>query len=233
LPVAPPSHRSASSGGGSRIRLRLGTAVLGLSLLGYTLPGERVLDQIVEARRGIPPVRLTVVLGPPEAPDLRAWIDLHPAGGWRIVDEQGRKWIGRGSRVLRGNEDDPPVGLVETWLLVAAEEDQLPALVSQVGVDLARTQLARCGESDCFVLGGRDASSQLWVDKDEFVVLKYRSRRGLEIGFEDYGKQSGRLRLPSRLLVLDALGSTAEIEILQVERVPGLERDPELVRGPR
>jgi hypothetical protein len=65
-----------------------------------------------------------------------------------------------------------------------SDEDRLPALVAQLGVDLRRNQLARCGEADCFVLGGREATAQLWIEKDRFEVRRVLGRAGDLVEFE-------------------------------------------------
>jgi hypothetical protein len=201
-----------------------------MALAGFVLEGDRVVAQIAEVRRGTPPVRLTVTIGPPEDPQDRAWIDLHPSGGWRIRDEQGRTWIGRGSRVLRGEQSDPPVGLVESWLLVTSEERELTRLLGQVGIDLRRSRLARCGDADCFVLGAREGESQIWVEKSRFEIRKYVDRRGMQLDFDRYRRGVRSLRLPSRVLVVDAAGSIAEVLIQEAEAAPRLSSDPDLSR---
>jgi hypothetical protein len=210
--------------------LRVLGVLLALPLLGFVLPAERVLLQIANVRRGNPPVQLTVTVGGLEEDEgLHAWVDLHPGGGWRIVDEHGSRWVGQGSWLQRGPGVAPPAGLTEAWLLLASDEERLPVLVAQLGVDLRQNQLARCGEADCFVLGGRHGRTQLWVEKDRFEVLRYLGRGGDRVEFESYREHLGRLRLPAQIRVTDPYGEETLVRVVGVERAPGLENDPELV----
>jgi hypothetical protein len=109
-----------------------------------------------------------------------------------------------------------------------SDEDRLPALVAQLGVDLRRNQLARCGEADCFVLGGREATAQLWIEKDRFEVRRVLGRAGDLVEFESYRDRVGRLRLPSQIRVTDPSGGETLVRVVGVERAPGLGNDPEL-----
>ena len=211
------------------VALRVVGAVLALQLLGYVLPAERVLLQVATSRHGTPSVQLTVSVGESEGEaGLHAWVDLHPSGGWRIVDERGSRWIGQGPWLRQGPGVPPPVGLAETWLLLVSDEERLPALVAQLGVDLRRNQLARCGEADCFVLGGREGAVQLWIEKDRFEVRRYLGRQREVIEFESYRERVGRLRVPSQIRVTDSAGYETLVRVVGIERAPGLENDPEL-----
>jgi hypothetical protein len=222
-------RRSGRDPAGGGKALRVVGALLSLQLLGYVLPADRVLLQVAAARRGAPPIQLTVSVGESEGEaEFHAWVDLHPRGGWRIVDERGNRWIGQGPWGHRGPGVEPPVGLAEAWLLGVSDEDRLPALVAQLGVDLGRNQLARCGEAECFVLGGRNGEVQLWIQKDRFEVRRLLGRGRDVVEFESYREQVGRLRIPSQIRVTAPSGTETLVRVVGVERAPSLENDPEL-----
>ena len=215
--------------GRRRIALVLGILLSALPHLGYVLPAERVLALIAEKRRGAPPVRLTVeVERPGEEEPLRAWVELHPGGGWRIVDDGGQRWAGQGPQIRRIGGPPPPIGLAEAWLLAISDEERITQHVSRLGVDLSRNQLARCGEADCFVLGGRRGRVQLWVDKDRFEVRRYRNPQGVYLHFNGRQEVGGALRMPTRIRVEEPEGLVLEVTILEAEAAPHLRRDPEL-----
>jgi hypothetical protein len=184
---------------------------------------------MAEKREGAPPVRLSVkVEFFDEEEPITAWVELHPGGGWRIMDEEGQTWAGQGPQIRRVAGAPPPVGLDEMWLLATADEEILPAHVARLGIDLSLNELARCGEVDCFVLGGREGQIQLWVDKERFEVRRYRNPQGLFLHFDGYQKVGGTLRLPTRIRVVGEFGPVSQVGILETEPSPGLRGDPEL-----
>ncbi|MEE8557944.1 MAG: hypothetical protein V3T14_08675 [Myxococcota bacterium] len=207
---------------------RLGLLLVGPLLLAYVLSPERVLREIARIREGSPPVRLIVAVVSPEG-ETRAWVDLHPSGGWRVTDEQGRSWVGRGVWLRPPLIDRPPAGLPYAWLLWASDEELLPGLVAEMGVDMDRSELARCGDADCVVLGGRSGRGQIWVDKDRFEVRRIETQEGIGIYLEGYRKSFSRVRLPARIRVVEPGGWTAEVEIVSAEPAGALEDDPDLV----
>jgi hypothetical protein len=209
-------------------------SVLGFPLLGFVLSAARVLHEIAEVRDGISPFQVTVELGESEdEAGLHLWVDLHPRGGWRVVDERGARWGGQGPWTRSTAGEPPPAGLSLAWLLAVSDEQRLTSMVGQLGIDLRLNQLGRCGDSDCFVLGGREGAAQLWVEKDRFEVRRYRSPRGWTLEFEAYRQGLGRLRIPSQLRLVGPEGDETRAHIVGIERAPELERDPELLRlGP-
>ena len=109
-----------------------------------------------------------------------------------------------------------------------SDKARLSAYATALGIDLTRNDLARCGEADCFVLGGREARVQLWVDKDRFQVRRYRNPQGLYLHFDGYQEVGGAIHLPARIRVTDELGSVSEVGILEAEAAPELRGDAEL-----
>lgn len=217
--------------GVARVGTLLVLSALGFSLLGFVLSAERVLHEIAEVRDGTSPIQVTVELGESgEDAGRHLWVDLHPRGGWRVVDEQGTQWSGQGPWTRRTGGEPPPAGLALAWLLAVSDQQRLSSMVGQLGVDLRLNQLGRCGEGDCFVLGGRDGAAQLWVEKDRFEVRRYQSPRGWTLEFEDYRQGLGRLRIPSQLRLVGPEGSETRAHIVGIEPAPELERDPELLR---
>ena len=213
----------------SRIASGLALAIVAPLLLGYVLPAERVLELVAEKRRRAPPVRLLVEVERTDAEEpFRGWVELHPGGGWRISNEEGQVWTGQGPRIRRVLGPPPPVGLEQIWLLVISDEARLLAYAISMGIDVTRNDLARCGDADCFVLGGRGARVQLWVDKDRFQVRKYRNPQGLYLHFEGYQEVGGPLHLPERIRVTDELEPVLEVGILEAEPAPELRGDADL-----
>jgi hypothetical protein len=109
------------------------------------------------------------------------------------------------------------------------DREALGRYLPELGIDLTRSELGRCGEGDCFVLGGRSGAAQLWIDKDLFEVRRLRTRRGRVFEFEGYREGVGGARVPTRIRVLDSLGPIAEVEIAGVEAAPSLGTSPDLV----
>ena len=228
MQAALPLHRCDRDCRLRSVIIRLALLLVGPLLLAYVLSPERVLREIAGIRAGSPPVRLTVTVVSPEG-ETRAWVDLHPSGGWRVTDEQGRSWVGRGVRLRPPVVDRPPAGLPQAWLLWASDEELLPGLVAELGVDLERSELARCGDADCVVLGGKSGRSQVWVDKDRFEVRRIWTREGIEIYLEGYQRSFSRVRLPTSIRVVEPGGWTAQVEIVSAEPAGALEEDPDLV----
>ncbi len=203
----------------SRIALCLALG-LAQSALGWVLPGDRVLAQIVEARRSQAPLRVELRLRGPD-PDWpsKITLELHPELGAQVRDERGGRWVLREGQLQLGKS--PPPWLPDLDLLALRSEDSLRAWMQQQEIDLGRSELARCGEFDCFVLGGRESRGQLWVEKERFDVIRWDGRSGRRVelrGFRTWGKQ----RFPSEIQVLDHTGEFATMAVETVAMAPDL-----------
>jgi hypothetical protein len=185
--------------------------LLSSAALGWILPGERVLAQIVEARRGHGPLRVELRLrGPDPGWPARITLELHPDFGVAARDERGGRWVLRDGQVL--GPGTAPAWLPDLDVLALRSEPGLRAWLRQHGVDVQRNELGRCGDSDCFVLGGRDSRGQLWVDKDRLEVVRWMggSRRRVELrAYRVWDK----VRFPSEIEVLDHMGEFASMTV--------------------
>ncbi len=204
--------------------LQAGLALASL-WLAYVLPWDRVLAELVAGRALLEGVRIEArVLDPSEAlePDppveesLRsAVIELHPELGMRVADDRGGRWLIRGGRVHAGIPPGVPPWLPDLEILVLRQEEDLLAWFQRAGVNLKRVDLARCGEAHCFVLGGRDGSDQLWLDKNRFEVVRLVSYFGASVELERYRDWSG-FRFPSEIRILGPRGAVATLRVIKV-----------------
>lgn len=204
---------------------RVALAVLALALLGWILPGERVLQQVARARETAPALGVEAsVSGVVGAEDAALQIDLHPDRGVRLQAASGERWLVRGARVLGAPGASPPSWIPWLDILTIRAEGGLLSWLAAVRIDPARNGLARCGEEeDCFVLGGLDAPAQLWIEKERFEVRRYRSASGRVVRFEAWAELDG-VRFPGVIEVEDPLGPVARLEVRAVGQAPELER---------
>ncbi|MBW2281667.1 MAG: hypothetical protein JRG76_08430 [Deltaproteobacteria bacterium] len=196
-------------------RVWLAALVAG-SLLGYVLPGERVLLQLQTLREKNPPLRVEARLfgEQPDWPE-RVRFELHPDFGVRISEERGGRWLVRGGRVVAASGASVPEWIPGLEILVLRSEAALRGWLDQARIDFTVNQLARCGEADCFVVGGRRAERQLWIDKDRFEVLRWvASRRGATEfeGWRDWDRQ----RFPAAIRIHDRDQVFAEFSVESV-----------------
>ena len=195
-------------------------------VLGFVLPGERVLLQLEAQRERIPPLRVEARLTgeSAEAADWapRVVFELHPLFGYRVSDSHGGRWLVRGGRVLASNEPHIPDWIPALEILVLRRAEELQAWLDWARVDTQVNQLGRCGESDCFVLGGRAATRQLWIDKDSFEVLRWVASSGRGIEFAQYANW-GRVRFPSEIRIVERDRNFAVFSVTAVRAAPELE----------
>ena len=97
----------------------------------------------------------------------------------------------------------------------------LVAWLEETHVDPEVTELARCEDADCFVLGGRTAAAQVWVDKDRFELRRVQRSPGRAVEFGDY-TDWGRFRFPGTIQVEGPEGPLARFEIVRTEAAPDL-----------
>ncbi len=197
-------------------------ALAALLLFAYVLPGERVLLQLATLREKLPPLRIEATLISEESDwPQQVRFELHPEFGYRISDESGGRWLVRAGRVVATSEPDVPEWIPALEILVLRLDEELRAWLDWARIDFTVNQLGRCGEMDCFVVGGRAASRQLWIDKDRFEVLRWVAGRGRGIEFGPWTSW-GKLRFPSLIRIVDRDETFAEFEIDRVVSAPAL-----------
>lgn len=189
-------------------------ALLLVHLIGYVLPVERIVAELARAREKAPPLRLeTTLVGIVPGWPQRVTLELHPDFGQRVRDDQGRQWLLYRGELVSARPSRPPVWIPELEFMTLRSEEDLRTWLERARVDLERTEFARCGESDCYILGGKNGSAQVWLEKERFELLRLVLPGGRELVFEDYRSWSG-VRFPREIKVLDAHG---ELAILTVE----------------
>jgi len=195
-------------------------AVMALPL-GYVLPGERVLLELSNRRLKNAPIRVeTELLGAGDHWPRRVMFEIHPELGFRVSDPAGGRWLVRGGRVLASSAPTPP-WIPALEILVLNREADLQAWMRWAGVPYDVNQLARCGELDCFVIGGRDGRRQLWIDKDRFEVLRWVAGPGSSIEFSHY-QEWEKIRFPSEIRIVDRDADFAIFLPEQVSAAPEL-----------
>ena len=193
-------------------------------VVGFVLPPDKILEVVAARRADTAPLRVELEVSRIDESDpTRIWAELHPDLGARFNDADGRRWLVREGRVSGGAGTRSLSWVPELDLLVLRGEDALQVWLQTQGVDATSSHLTRCGDADCFVLGGRDEPSQLWIDKDRFEVRRFRSGSGRLLELEGYEEWNG-IRFPARARVSDSLGPVAEIAVRSVEPAPELEQ---------
>ena len=190
--------------------------------LGYVLPAERVVRQLEQLRQKQVPLRIEAELsGVSGGWPSEVVFELHPEHGYRISDDQGGRWLIRGGNVVAGTSQPAPVWIPELELLILKLEEELLAWFRRAQVDLRRNELARCGELDCFVLGGEGGRSQVWIDKDSFEILRWTGNSGRSVEFLSYADWSGQ-RFPAIVELRDRHGAFATLAVHAVKRASRL-----------
>lgn len=199
-------------------------ALLAVALLAYVIPAQVVVREMAARRAGPVPLRIeTSLSGLGGDWPTSVTFETHPSRGVRIADDRGRRWLLGGGRLLAG--DPAPVWIPPLELLLVRNADALGELLRALGVSLEINQLGRCGDSDCFVLGGREHPVQVWVDKDSFDVRELRRSDGGRTELSSYavwGEGQG-VRLPAEVRFFDALGRVGTLSIDRVARARDLD----------
>ncbi len=218
-----------------RLPRALGSGALLLVLVAWVLPPERVVRELVRVRTGQVPVRAEAILigGDPRWPEeLR--FELHPDYGVRISGDRGGRWLFIGGRPAGRASETPPAWLPDLAGLLLRDEAGLLAWLEGLGVDPERSQFARCGDDDCFVLGGRNGEGQVWVDKQRFEIRRVVRPGGRILELSTYTNWDG-LRFPGTLRLEGPAGPIATIEVIRAEPARGLGAEDftlEWLRGP-
>ena len=202
----------------ARIRALLASTLC----LGFVLSTERVIVELSHAREGQPALRVEGTLEGVGAdwPE-RLRIDLHPDHGLRLETDRGDRWVVRHGRLLAGPRERLPVWLPQLEVLVLQPVGALQAWLEGVGIDSSANELGRCGEVDCFVIGGRAAAAQLWIDKDSLEIVQIRLPERRSTLLETYQSWE-EIRFPSKISVLDEHGAVASFLVEKLAPVRGL-----------
>ena len=188
----------------------------------YILPGERVVEVLSEKRQRQTALRIEAELsGYGEGWPAEVRFELHPVLGNRVSDEHGHRWLIRDGRIVAGPDGLAPRWIPELEILSLQSPEGLLAWIERAGIDLEVNQLARCGEQDCFVLGGTTGRAQLWLEKERFEVMRWVSARGSTIDFDRYASWDGQ-RFPAIVELGDRNGPFATLVVHQVEGAPEL-----------
>jgi hypothetical protein len=182
-------------------------------VLGYVLPADRVVAELEEKRAKQVPLRIEAELsGVTLAWPTEVVFEIHPEYGFRVSDDQGGRWLIRRGVVVAGTREPAPPWIPELEILSLQASDDLRAWFRRAQVDLGRNELVRCGDLDCFVLGGKSGRSQVWIDKDSFDVERWTSGSGRTVGFLSYTSWDG-LRFPGIIELRDRKGVFATLVI--------------------
>lgn len=190
-----------------------------LAALAYILPVDRVVMQLAREHESAPALRIEASLeGIGDGWPGSVSFELHREFGLRVEGDHGNRWLFLADGGVQGTRLPAPPWIPDLRLLALEDEEQLWQLVAATGLDPGVSELARCGELDCFVLGGRRARAQLWVEKDRFEILEASDRRGRRTRYADY-RTWDRVRFPAEIEVFDSYGSVATLHIDSVARV--------------
>ncbi len=203
-------------------KVRLALAAASLLLLAYVLPVDRVVLQLAKQHEALPPLRVEAKLeGIGDSWPERVTFELHPQYGFRLESDRGQRWLFQADGGLVGSLLPPPPWIPDLRLLTLADPELLAELVTATGLDPESSELARCGEFDCFVLGGRTATAQLWVEKDRFEILELVDTQGSRTRYGGYREWS-KVRFPAAIEILDAYGSVGRLQIENVKTASSL-----------
>lgn len=198
----------------------LAPALLALAWLAHFASGERVVSQLAAAQADRPALHLEAALSAADrnAPK-RLEIDLHPELGMRIADDRGRRWLLRRGRMVAGTELPAPPWLPDLEILALRHESDLRAWLGGVGIDPSANELARCGQSECYVLGMRQSLAQLWVDKRTLEVRRIILPGRGPVDLEEW-QAFEKLRFPARIEIASG-ASTSTLAVQSVALAPG------------
>jgi hypothetical protein len=165
--------------------------------LAYVLPASRLMPLLEAGWKNRQPLRIEAELsGVVEEWPSEIRLALHPTLGYRIEDDRGGRWVIRGGRVLAGTTSPPPPWIPELEILALNTPSGLRDWLARAGVDVGTNDLGRCGEGDCYVLGGRRGGSQVWIDKDSLEIVRWASSLGRRVEYLRYTHWDGQ-RFPA------------------------------------
>ena len=192
---------------------------LALVWLAFILPGERVVGMLAESRASRTPLRVEGKLTARDSSaPARLVIELHPELGSRISDDKGGRWLAANGRVTAGTKLPAPEWVLDLAPLVFRRESELRAWVAAEGVDVAHNDLARCGDSECWVLGGRQAPAQLWIEKSALDLRRLVRAHGPRSSYDDW-QMFAKIRFPARIEQADESGAIATLAVDSVAAI--------------
>ncbi len=182
----------------------------------YVLPVDRVVLEIATERKKTPPLRVEATLqGIGDTWPERVTFELHPDFGFRLESDRGNRWLFHAAGGVEGSRLPAPPWVPDLRLLTLRDAGLLLEWVAATGVDPGSSELARCSDEDCFVLGGRDARAQIWVEKDRFEILEQQDTRGRRTLYGSY-REWEKARFPQEIQIFDAYGSVATLVVESV-----------------
>ena len=201
-------------------------ALLGAGLLAWVLPGEIALEQLAERLEPASALRVRAALddGGPDGP-RPAWLEVHPEYGIRAGDGRGGSWLVREGWTLAGAPLPAPFWVEPLEVLALGGGPGVERYLRRHAIDAQRNELARCGEFDCFVVGGRDAPAQFWLEKDDFFVRGVRLAGGtrVDLGAPRDWEGAPGASFPGRIEVSGAFGRAATLVVESVLPAPDLD----------
>ncbi len=191
----------------------------------YVLPGTRVPMALAQQRVKQRAVRVEAELtGAGDEWPSEVVFELHPEHGYRVSDDQGGRWLIRDGAVLGATQRPVPVWIPDLEILVLNQEEAIQAWFVRAGIDLGTNELVRLEQRDCFLLGGQGARAQVWIDKDQMEILRWRSRGGRSTEYRSYSGWDGG-RFPAVIELADRERPFATLAVHAVTRVKLRERD--------
>ena len=182
----------------------------GIGWLAWFLPGEIAVEEWAKRQKFPTPLEIGATLEGIGIDGSRpVWLAIHPRRGVRVDDGRGGRWLLRGDRVVEGTRLPPPVWLPRLEVLTLAGRPAIDRYLQRHSIDVERNELARCGEFDCFVIGGRDSTAQLWIERDAFFVraLQLPGLPRIELGSPRSWPEAAGASFPERIEVFDGPGS--------------------------
>jgi hypothetical protein len=107
-----------------------------------------------------------------------------------------------------------PAWFPDLEVLALRHDADLRVWLGAQGIDPSANELARCGESDCYVLGTRQSLAQLWVDRRALEVRRVVLPGRGPLDLEEW-QLFERTRFPARIEV-SADGATATLAVQSV-----------------
>jgi hypothetical protein len=179
--------------------------------LAFVVSGDHVVGLLAESRAKNTPLRIEAKLSARDSSaPTQVVIELHPELGARISDDKGGRWLVANGRAVAGTQMPAPAWLPDLAPLVLRRESELRAWIAAEGIDLARNELARCGDADCWVLGTRQGPAQLWVEKSALELRRVVGAHPARVAFDDW-REFGKIRFPAKIEIADASGPPAAI----------------------
>ena len=153
------------------------------------------------------------------APIARGELLADPSGSVRLElrhDEGFNERQTRGTGGLRGARDgeleEAPRPLAPPlWLLQTATGGELLSRAGELGAAPGVIALGYDGARDCYVIGGVSGGPALWIDKDNYQVVRADLADGTKYRFLAWAARAGAV-LPGRIEI-ETPSATFELEL--------------------